>query len=84
MKKYEIREARTNELLADELTEEKALELFMAYQNFYGVGSVYITSYIVPHHTMSISRTLENKRAQDYKNDFILLYAELQEMGNLL
>ncbi len=79
MKKYEIREAHTNELLADNLTEESALELFVAYQNFYGIGSVYITSYVVPpktHHYTS--------RAQVYKNDYILLFEELQKVGNIL
>ena len=80
MKKYEIRETHTNELLADNLTQDRALELFIAYQNFYGVGSVYITEYAIP----PIRRTPHISRAQDYKNDYILLFAELQEVGNLL
>ena len=84
MKKYEIREARTNELLVDNLTGEQALEMFEVYQNYFGVGSVYITHYEVPQPSLSVLRTYESKRAQDYKNDFILLIAELQEMGNIL
>ena len=80
MKKYEIRETGTNELLVDNLTQDRALELFIAYQNFYGVGSIYITEYAVP----PIHRTPHMSRAQNYKNDYRLLFAELQEVGNLL
>ena len=81
---YEIREARSNDLLVDGLSSEQALKMFEIYQNYYGVGSVYITHYVVPKSTIKNPRTFENKRAQEYKNEFILLFAELQEMGNLL
>lgn len=83
MKFYEIREAKTNELLVDGLSGEQALEMFEVYQNYFGIGNVYITHYIVPKNKTHISRTYENKRAQEYKNDFIALFEELQIIGNI-
>ena len=90
MKKYEIREVGTNELLVplDNLPKDEAFEMFETYQNFFGIGKIYLTHYEAPESepqpSFKILRTYESKRARDYKDEYIALIAELQEMGNIL
>ena len=78
-----IRDAKTNEVLVDNLPTERALDVFEAYQNYFGVGSVKISHYEVQDVKHNISRTYENKQAQEYKKEYILYFEELYIMGNI-
>lgn len=84
MKKYyEIRDAKTNEVLVDRLSGEQALDVFEVYQNYFGVGNIKLAHYEVADKPISISRTYENKAAQEYKKDYILYFEKLIIMGNI-
>ena len=71
MPKYCIKNTETMDIIANNLTEDEAYELFDFYEDFCGTGSVFISE---------IPATIE----QEYKYEFIELFAELQEMGNLI
>ena len=75
---FEIRDARTMELLVDKLSSKEATEIFELYQNFFGENSVVMTRGCEHQKAPYISRE------QEYKNEFINYFAELQLMGNLL
>ena len=71
MQKYCIKDTATMDIIASNLTEDEAQELFDFYEDFCGTGSVFVTE---------IPKTM----AQEFKYEFIELFAELQEMGNLI
>lgn len=89
MKKYyEIREAKTNEVLVDKLSSEddkikQTLAMFEAYQDYYGVDNVKLTHYEEEDKPLNILRTYENKAAREYKREYTLYVEELYIMGNL-
>lgn len=77
-KNFEIRDAYTNEVLVDKLSPIEALEAFELYQNYFGERAVIMTCNHEPERRHYISRK------QEYKNEYISYFAELQQMGNLL
>ena len=74
---YEIRDAKTNETLVDNLTFDDMAELFAEYQAFFG-DDIY-AYYCIDNNarTSTVSRELEYKRA------WLHYYDELQAMGNI-
>lgn len=72
---FEIRFTHSGEVLANQLSEQKAVELLEVYKGFFGEGSVFIAYGESRKHT---------SWAQEYKNAYIDYFGELQEMGNLL
>lgn len=75
---FEIRDAYTNEVLVDKLSPKEAIDTFELYQDFFGKNSVIMT------HSHNIERAPHISREQEYKNEFVEYFAELQLMGNLL
>ena len=75
---FEIRFAHSGEVLANQLSEQKAIELLEMYKRFFGKDSVIIA------YENSEERRRHTSWAQEYKNDYISYFGELQEMGNLL
>ena len=76
---YELYLVENGELLSDNLTWTKANELYKAYENFYGNGSVYISCKTEPKRNPICKST-----AQEFKEAWIDYFGELQSMGNLL
>lgn len=77
-KVFEIRDAYTFEVLVDNLTLEEALDTLNVYEEFFGNDSVIVTCAKAPRRRPHISM------AQEYKQEYIDYFAELQLMGNLL
>lgn len=75
---FEIRDAYTNEVLVDKLSPKEAIEAFKLYQDYFGANSVIMT------HCHGLERVPHISREQEYKNEFIEYFAELQLIGNLL
>lgn len=75
---FEIREARTLELIECAFTFEDAAELLRFYQDICGYDVVMIRSDLYKH------TSYKTTEKQQYKHAYINYFAELQEMGNLL
>ena len=71
MCQYCIKDAETMDIIANNLTKDEADELFEFYEDFCGTDSVFIAEKPI-------------STAQAYKSEYIALFAELQEMGNLI
>lgn len=71
MSKYCIKDTATMDIIANNLTKDEATELFDFYEDYCGTGSVFITK-------------KSSTTAEEFKNEFIELFGELQEMGNLI
>ena len=71
MLKYCIKDASTMDIIINNLTADEAAEEFNFYESFLGQGSIFIAASHI-------------NAEQDYKRDFIELFAELQDMGNLI
>lgn len=71
MQKYCIKDTATMDIIANNLTKDEAEELFEFYEDFCGTGSVFIVEKPIT-------------KVEEFKNDFIELFAQLQEMGNLI
>ena len=71
MLKYCIKDASTMDIIVNNLTADEAAEEFNFYEDFLGQGSTFIAASHI-------------NEERNYKNDFVELFAELQEMGNLI
>ena len=74
--KYDIKEARTLELLCANLSYDEAIEALWLYQDLYGYDVIMVRS--------ECAKTKYQNAATEYKIDYIHYFAELQLMGNLL
>ena len=74
--KYDIKEARTQELLCANLSYDEAIDALWLYQDLYGYDVVMVRSEHL--------KAKYHNSATEYKLDYIHYFAELQLMGNLL
>lgn len=77
--KYDIKEARTLELLCANLSYDEAIEALWLYQDLYGYDVIMVHS-----EEYLCSKAKHKNEATEYKIDYIHYFAELQLMGNLL
>lgn len=75
---YEIREARTLELIETDLTFEDATELLYFYQDMCGYDVVMVSA------RNTFAKPNHYNHVYQYKSDYIHYFAQLQEMGNLI
>lgn len=78
IKTYELYLVETGELLSDGLTLQEVPELYKAYEDFYGTGSI-----LVSYKTHSKPLHEIHTRGMDYKNAWIDYFEDLQLLGNL-
>lgn len=75
---FQIKDVFSGEVLVDNLTREEVVKQFKVYEEFFGVGTVYIVRY------KNKTRHKAQSWEAEYKKDFIEYFAELQLMGNIL
>lgn len=72
---YQIKFTHSEEVLVETPLQKEAEELLAIYKSFFGEHSVILNN---------AERRRHTSWAQEYKNDYISYFGELQKMGNLL
>lgn len=75
--KYAIKDTFTNELLVDNLTFDEVIVQLKIYQKFYGDHLVMTVCRYAP-------KPKHISRADEYKQEYINYFSELQQIGNLI
>ena len=77
--RYGIKDTRSMEILVDNLTFKKAIETLKIYQDFFGDNNIVMTVCGTDH-----NQCAHTTMKEEYKNEYINYFAQLQKMGNLL